>query len=115
MEVNLEAIDIRLQYLRNCIQSSSYSKQKSSLRIEFESFPSSLPNVKTLHFATPTDVLRFLEWKDRNGKTVLHVNGCPMPISRVPLNVFAPDVCRSKPKTVDSYMGKFHSIFKELG
>ena len=25
----------------------------------------------------PTDVSRFLVWKDRNGKTVLHVNGCP--------------------------------------
>ena len=77
MEINLEAIDMRLQHLRNYTQSSSYSKQKSSLRIDFESFLSSLPNVKTLHFATPTDVSRFLVWKDRNGKTVLHVNGCP--------------------------------------
>ena len=53
VEVNLEATHMRLQHLRNCTQSSSYSKQKSSLRIDFESFLSSLPNVKTLHFATP--------------------------------------------------------------
>ena len=113
MEINLEAIDMRLQHLRNYTQSSSYSKQKSSLRIDFESFLSSLPNVKTLHFATPTDVSRFLVRKDRNGKTFLHVNGCP----DAHLQGTAKCVCprRLSFKTVDSYIGKLRSIFKELG
>ena len=112
VEINLEAIDMRLQHLRNCTQSSFYSKQKSSLRIDFDFLLlSSLPNVKTLHFATPTDVSRFLVWKDRNGKTVLHVIGCP----DAHLQGTAKCVCprRLSFKTVDSYiLGSFVPFLK---
>ena len=55
---------------------SSYSKQESSLRVEFETFLASLPNTKSIYSATPEDVLRFLIWKDRRGKRVVHVAEC---------------------------------------
>ncbi|CAH3114869.1 unnamed protein product [Porites lobata] len=47
---------------------SSYSKQESSLRVEFETFLASLPNTKSIYSATPEDVSRFLIWKDRHRK-----------------------------------------------
>lgn len=113
VDVNLEAIDMRLQYLHNCTTSSSYSKQKSSLRIEFESFLSSLPHAKSILFTIPSDVSRFLVWKDRNGKTILHVHGCPD--TNIPGTAKCECPRRLSFKTIDSYIGKLRSIFAELG
>ena len=44
-----------------------------SLRVEFETFLASLPNTKSIYSASPEDVSRFLIWKDRHGKRVVHV------------------------------------------
>ena len=76
IKVDLAAIDARLQQLTQTANTSSYSKQKSSLRVEFETFLASLPNTKSIYSATPEDVSRFLIWKDRHGKRVVHVAEC---------------------------------------
>lgn len=110
---DLEVIDARLQQLKQSSQKSSYAKQKSSLRIELEAFLSSLPNSKTLLSATPVDVSRFLVWKDRHGKTVVHINGCPYTSSQGPSACVCPK--RLAFKTVDSYIGKIRAIFNESG
>ena len=94
--MDLAAINARLQQLTQTANTSSYSKQKSSLRVEFETFLASLPNTKSIYSANPEDVSRFLIWKDRHGKRVVHaaecVNapnqdasdcGCPMQATRV--------------------------------
>ena len=66
----------RLQQLTQTANTSSYSRQKSSLRVEFETFLASLPNTKSIYSTTPEDVSRFLIWKDRHGKRVVHVAEC---------------------------------------
>jgi len=58
--VDRAAIDARLQQLTQTTKESSYSKQKSSLRAEFETFLASLPSVRSINSATPEDVSRFL-------------------------------------------------------
>ena len=65
--VDLAAIDVRLQQ----------KQSKSFLHVEFETLLASLPNARSIFSATPEDVSRFLVWKDRHGKTVVHVTDCP--------------------------------------
>lgn len=113
VEIDIDAIDSRLQELKDSIQSSSYSKQKSSLRAELEAFLASLPTSKSIQLATPLDVLRFLVWKDRHGKTVTHINTCPNPTLQDKIKCNCPK--RLAFKTIDSYIGKLRSMFKEAG
>ena len=77
ISVDLQAIDNRLEQLKNASLQSSYSKQKCSLRLVFETFLASLPNSKTILSASPIDITRFLVWKDRYGNTAEHKKGCP--------------------------------------
>ena len=77
LSVNLKAIDDCLEHLKKASLQSSYSKQKCALHTEFETFLGSLPNSKTIRCASPTDITRFLVWKDRHGKTVVHTHACP--------------------------------------
>ena len=74
--VDLQAIDNRLEQLKSASLQSTYSKQKCSLRTEFRKFLASLPNSKTILSASPTDINRFLAWKDRHGETIVHSDGC---------------------------------------
>lgn len=50
IELDLAAIDARLQQFKQTTQKSSYSKQKSSLGVEFETFLASLPNARSIFF-----------------------------------------------------------------
>ena len=113
ISVDLQAIDNRLEQLKSASLQSAYSKQKCSLRTEFEKFLASLPNSKTILSASPTDINRFLAWKDRHGKTVVHSDGC----SDSHLQSTAKCKCpkRLAFKTVDSHIGKLRAIFKETG
>ena len=113
ISVDLQAIDNRLEQLKSTSLQSAYSKQKCSLRTEFEKFLASLPNSKTILSASPTDINRFLAWKDQHDKTVVHSDGC----SDSHLQSTAKCKCpkRLAFKTVDSYIGKLRAIFKETG
>ena len=74
---NLSAIDDRIKFLQSNHLSTAHSKQKQSLKTEFESFLFALPGKKKLFDATPLDVCRFLVFKDSKGKTQVHKPGCP--------------------------------------
>lgn len=111
--LDLAAIDARLQQLKQTTQKSSYSKQKSSLRVEFETFLASIPNARSIFSATPEDVSRFLVWKDRHGKTVIHIPGCPNSSNKDAANCACPK--RLAFKTVNSYIGKLRAVFNEAG
>ena len=111
--VDLAAIDARLRQLTQTVQKSSYSKQKSSLRVEFETFLTSLPSARSIFSATPEDVSRFLVWKDRHGKTVVHVTDCVNASNQNASDCGCPK--RLAFKTVDSYIGKLRAIFNEAG
>ena len=76
ISVDLQAIDDRLEQLKSASLQLTYSKQKSSLRTEFEKFLASLSNRKTILSASPTDINRFLALKDRHGKTIVRGDGC---------------------------------------
>ena len=79
------------------------TQNKMSLRVEFETFLASLPSVRSIYSATPEDVSRFLVWKDRHGKKIVHVADC---VNTSNQNVS--DCCCPKRlafKTVDSYIG----------
>ena len=110
---SLNAIDTRLSDLNTAAVSTPYSKQKSSLRSELESFLHSLPGNKTIFSATPRDVCRFLVWKDHKGKTKVHGSDC----SYQGQSGTSPCACptRLSYNTVDSYIGKLRAVFQEAG
>ena len=83
------------------------------LEKELEKFLDALPGSPSLSNVTPKDICRFLVYKDQNGKTQVHKNGC------VYLGQQRVHECgcplRLSHKTVDSYIGKLRSIFHALG
>ena len=109
ISVDLQAIDNRLEQLKSTSLQSAYSKQKCSLRTEFEKFLASLPNSKTILSASPTDINRFLAWKDRHGKTIVHGDG----FSDSHLQSTAKCKCPKGLafKTGDSYIGKLATSY----
>ena len=113
IKVDLAAIDACLQQLTQTANMSSYSKQTSSLRLEFETFLASLPNTKSTYSATPEDVSCFLIWKDHHGKRVVHVAECVNAPNQNASDCGCPK--RLAFKTVDSYIGKLHALFHEAG
>ena len=111
--VDLTAIDARLRQLTQTAQRSSYLKQKSSLRVELDTFLASLPCPRSIFSATSEDVSRFLVWKDRHSKTFLHLSDCVNASSQNASDCGCPK--RLEFKTVDSYIGKLRAIFNEAG
>jgi len=110
--LNLEAINARLHTLRSVRESKPYEKQKSRLQQELESFLFSLPSAKSVLEATPEDIIRFLVWKDRSGKTKVHSPSCVhfgLPKTQCPCPTTLPA------GTVDSVIGKVRSLFIDLG
>ena len=69
--------------------------------------------VKAILSASPFDITRFLVWKDRYGKTVVHKNGCPDSHLQSATKCECPK--RLAFKIIDTYIGKLRAIFKEIG
>ncbi|KAK3698766.1 hypothetical protein QZH41_014521 [Actinostola sp. cb2023] len=113
LPLNLPEIESRLDDLRAVNQGKPYQKQKSKLHKDIECFLFSLPTPKPLSSATPNDIIRFLVWKDRSGKTKIHVPSCPWFGSRSPDQCLCP--ARLAAGTVDSVIGKLRSLFADLG
>ena len=113
VSLDLPSLDHRLETLQAVNDHKPYQVQKSKLRKELESFLSSLPCPKTLLSASPRDVTRFLVWKDRKGKTKVHVPTCSL------FGAKKAEVC-SCPSTlaagtVANLIGKLRSLFVESG
>ena len=113
MKINLNAIDARLEALASRKSNKPYEKQKSSLAVEFDNFLFSLPTPKTIMSALPSDITRFLAYKDKGGRTKVHRPACQY------FGVTGPSSCncpkRLAAKTVDNLIGKLRSIFIEAG
>ena len=75
--IDLDSINNRLSQLAKNKLSKPYEKQKSSLHRKLLSALASLPTPKTLHSTTPGNILKFLVWKDKPGKTKVHQRQCP--------------------------------------
>ncbi|EDO49265.1 predicted protein, partial [Nematostella vectensis] len=92
---------------------SSYDKQKSQLEKELCNFLSSLDPPKSILSCIPQDIVRFLVWKDRKGKTKVHRDGCSPSTSRTKNTCSCPT--RLASGTVDSIIGKLRTILKSAG
>ena len=111
--VDLDGIEVRLQQLLHYDQATSYKKQKDSLQRELQAFLGALPGFVTLATVTPRDLCRFLIFKDKRGKTQVHLNTCEFLGQRGNQSCGCP--LRLSYKTVDSYIGKLRSIFHSIG
>ena len=111
--LDLPSIDHRLEALQTVKDRKPYQLQKTKLREEFKSFLSSLPCPKTLLSASPQDVTRYLVWKDRKGKTKVHVPTCPLFGSKKADNCSCPSFLAAG--TVANLIGKLRSLFIESG
>lgn len=111
--IDLDSINNRLSELAKSKLSKPCEKQKSSLHRESLSVLASLPTPKTLHSATPGDILKFLVWKDKAGKTKVHQTQCPRDSSDKTPSCSCPK--RLAAGTVDSMIGKLRAIFTDAG
>ena len=75
LEIDVDSIESRIAQLFN--KQSTYERQKSRLLDQLCQFLASLPMLKDLMSASPHDLVRFLVWKDKSGKTQVHAVGCP--------------------------------------
>ena len=88
-----------------------YARQKSALEKELIQFLSHLD--RDITSATPDDVVSFLVWKDRFGKTVVHHDSCPYFGDKTKSACLCPR--RLAFGTVDSVIGKLRAIFSQWG
>ena len=102
----------RLASLANYRSGKPYEKQKSALQKQLESYLWYLPEKKTLKSAIPNDVVSFLVWRDRFGKTVVHHDGCSSEGLRKSACT-CPRVLSAG--TVDNNIGKLRVIFRDVG
>lgn len=100
-------------HLAGAKSDKSHERQKSSLHKELVNFLSSLPVPKTLPSASPSDIKKFLVWKDNSGKTIVHLLDCPGLGQRQRVSCSCPT--RLAAGTVDNLIGKLRSIFVEEG
>ena len=112
VEVDSYRVQKRLESLNTCHSMKPYQHQKSALQGQLESYLWSLPDKKNLNIATPQDIVSFLIWRDRFGKTILHSKDCASSLREK-------DSC-SCPRflaagMIDNNIGKLKTIFKELG
>lgn len=109
LPVDLPSLDTRISQLFG--QESAYDRQKSHLTDLLIQFLASLPVPKDLLSATPLDIVRFLVWKDRTGKTQVHSLSCPHRGLKGSFSCNCP--LRLAAGTVDSLVGKLRTIFKD--
>ena len=112
IDVDSERVNRRLELLNSYQSNKPYQRRKSHLQVLLESYLWSLPGKRTLSNASPQDVVTFLVWRDKFGKTTLHSNICAYSLLR-------PGSC-SCPKTlaariIDNNIEKLRSIFRENG
>ena len=113
VSLDFAAIDDRLEALQKVESDKPYQKQKSSLQRELERFLHSLSSPKSLLSATPQDLTRFLIWKDKGGKTKIHLPQCKH--FRVSGKARCQCPTGLAAGTVDNLIGKLRSIFIEAG
>ncbi len=76
VEIDQQHIDKRLLTLSQNKSKKPYQRQKGSLHRQLESFLWSQQNRKSIAVASPQDVINFLIWRDKFGKSVSHSDEC---------------------------------------
>lgn len=111
--INQEAIDKRLSDLDSILQSTKYSQQKTKLQMELTQFFSTLSPIKSLTVALPSDIRRFLVYKDSKGKTQVHHSTCEFQSQHGVFKCGCP--LRLSAGSVDSLIGQVRAIFRDTG
>ena len=104
-------IEGRLRYLDSLIESSKYGKQKKSLQNELSYFFSTYLD-KSMDNVSPEDICRFLVYKDKGGKTPVHLVDCIF-LGSSGGNCACPR--RLAVGSVLSNIGKLRAVFVSLG
>ena len=111
--MSLPSIDSRLAALQSIRNGKPYQKQKTKLQEELERFLYSLPTSKSVDTTSPQDITRFLVWKDRKGKTKIHLPACKLFGTKQVGRCTCPTTLSAG--TVDNLIGKLRSLFVDLG
>ena len=93
---NVAAIDAHLQQLTQTAKKSSYSKQKSSLRVEFRTFLASLPSVRSIYSVTPQRCFTFFGLERSSQEKIVHVANCVNASNRMHLIAVVPSDLHKK-------------------
>ena len=113
ISIDQDVINKRISELDAILQSTKYSKQKQSLKIELQTFLKSLPSEKDLHTAKPLDIRMFIVNKDSTGKTKVHLATCMHKGHVGMLQCGCP--LRRSAGSVDSLIGQIRAIFRDSG
>lgn len=109
LDINVKSIKSQIAQLFH--KQSPYEHQKSRFVDQLCQFLASLPMPKDLMSASPRDLVRFLVWKDKSGKTQVHAVGCPHCGLTCPSQCGCPHWLAAG--SIDSLTGKLKTIFKE--
>ena len=112
--VNVDSVRVknRLASLKAYKKAKPYQRQKSSLQRQLESYLWSLPDKKSLNIASPQDIIGFLIWRDKFGKTILHADDCSASSGGKD-----PCICSRAlaAGTIENNIAKLKSIFRDNG
>lgn len=111
--INEKMISERIAQLAQHRGATKYAKQKSALEKELSAFLEARASPKSLASAQPDDIVAFLIWKDRAGKTKVHAESCRA--QRDESRTLCECPKRLAFGTVDSLIGKLRSIFADFG
>ena len=106
-DVDNERISHRFVEFKSSLAAKPYQRQKSALEEQLAAFLSSFSLSKVVSSCTADDIIKFLIYKDKSGKTIVHSPFCPGIPCECPRRLAA--------GTIDSLLGKRKAIFDELG
>lgn len=106
-----EAIESRINDLVQARDRTPYVRQKSSLEREFGCFLANLSPPKNIVSCSPKEVIKFLVWKDKGGRTKVHKTNCSFLGQSRKTDCDCPS--RLAHGTIDAMIGKLRSIFAE--
>ena len=111
--IDIKDVEGSISELKKIRSNKPYEKQKSSTHRELDRFLASLPTPKSLSSGSLGDILKFLVWKDKSGRTKVHQMACPQASQTRSSSYSCPS--RLAAGTVDSLLGKLRAIFVEAG
>ena len=109
--VDESAFAKRLADLSEVRQSSPYVKQKLALEAELSAFLAAFGLPKDLQSCRPSEIVKFLIWKDQAGRTKIHNDVCEHLGRKGPASCSC--LTRLAFGTVDYTIGKLKSIFAQ--
>lgn len=113
LHINEEDINSRILELDGLVSSTKYSKQKESLRNELSNFLECLNTGKTIENALPSDIRKFIVFKDASGKTQVHKPTCRYRGQHGNYDCGCP--LRRSAGSIDSLIGQIRAILHDIG